>query len=467
MLKPEVRGWCCALGVCAALLVCTGARADFKWAMSQFDAGRYEAARAEFLALAALGDDNSQYNLGAMTLQGQGGPASKGAGVGWLLAAAENGNHELPAAELQSLKAALSEAERHDAQQVLDVYGHEALLRTTLPPDELQCPGLVQARPALTNDPLKGFMSTHTGIILVAFTVGADGHLRDPELRAVISDLTAQAVAPVLFEPLLQWHWRPATLNKVPRELRVLIKILPNGTPNGQGGVTWQTNQLNRIRTAAEGGNADAAYLFGLLQSLDPSLAHGSKPRDFTLTAAQVGQPEAAHAVARRFDLLSLCNKGGDPRRLPWLRYAAAAGETSADLDLAQALLDQPPSADQLAQIKSLLQGAATSDNFHAKKYAVALLAASPIDAVRLPEAALAAAQSLSRSPIQSDPQMFEAVAAAQAASGDFAQAATQQQTALAKAQALGWNTRFIEERLDAYRSRKAWYGDIFAVPAP
>ena len=62
---------------------------------------------------------------------------------------------------------------------------------------------------------------------------------------------------------------------------------------------------------------------------------------------------------------------------------------------------------------------------------------------------------------------MFEAVAAAQAANGDFARAEAQQQTALTKAKALGWNTRLIEERLDAYRNKKAWYGDIFAMPAP
>ena len=460
MLKDQVRGWGCAFGVCA-LLIGTVAKADFRWAMSQFDAGRYEAARAEFLALAALGDGNSQYNLGAMTLKGQGGPASRGAGVGWLLAAAENGYQELPAAKLQSLKASLNEAELRDAQQVLDVYGHEALLRTTLPSGDLSCPGLVQGRPA--SDPLEDFMRSHTGIILVAFIVGADGHVRDPELRAVISDLTAEQLAPVLFEPLMRWRWRPATLNNVPRDLRVLIRVLPHG----QGTVTWQTQQLKKLYAAADGGNADAAYIYGMLRSLDDSLVHEATPRDFLLIAAQAGHPKAARELARRFDTLSLCNKGEDPRKFPWLHYAAAAGETSADLDLAQTLLSQTPAPDQLAQIRSLLQGAATSDSFNARKHAVALLAASPIEAIRAPEAALTAAQSLLKSPIQSDPQMFEAVAAAQAANGDFAQADVQQQTALAKAKALGWNTRFIEERLGAYHSKKAWYGDMFAVPAP
>ena len=84
-----------------------------------------------------------------------------------------------------------------------------------------------------------------------------------------------------------------------------------------------------------------------------------------------------------------------------------------------------------------------------------------------MPAVALEGARALSSGPIQSDPQMFEAVAAAQAANGDFAQAEAQQQAALTKAKALGWNTRFIEERLDSYRNKKTWYGDIFAGPAP
>ena len=462
MLKDPARGWGCALGLWA-LLACTTAQADFQAALKQFDAGHYEAARTEFLALAALGNGNAQYNLGAMTLKGQGSPANKGTGVGWLLAAAENGYHELPDDKLRSLKASLSEAELHDAQQVLDVYGHDALLRTALPSGNLQCPGLASDPPKPTNEPLHEFMTTHTGLILVAFTVGADGHLRDPELGAVVSDMTADAIAPLLFEPLFRAHWLPATLNKVPIDRRIVSIVRPY---KDQSGAEWQKRQLVSLRAAAEAGDADAEYLFGRLEPIDPTHANESRVTNFTLLAAQAGHPAAALQVARGFDNLSLCNKGDDPRKLPWLRYAVAAGEGSADLDLAQMLLSQQPSQDRLAQIKSLLQNAATTGGFHVKKHAVALLAASPVEAIRNPAISLAGAQALSSGTIQSDPQMFEAVAAAQAVNGNFAQAEAQQQAALTKAKALGWNTRFMKERLDSYRDKKAWYGDIFAMPA-
>ena len=42
--------------------------------MSEYNAGHYEVAHAQFLALAELGDCPSQFNLGAMALKGQGVP---------------------------------------------------------------------------------------------------------------------------------------------------------------------------------------------------------------------------------------------------------------------------------------------------------------------------------------------------------------------------------------------------------
>jgi hypothetical protein len=95
----------------------------------------------------------------------------------------------------------------------------------------------------------------------------------------------------------------------------------------------------------------------------------------------------------------------------------------------------------------------------------VALLAASPLDSVRDPGAALAVAMKLAAGEIQSDPQMFEAVGAAYAANGDFSQASAQQQIAIRKAQSLAWNTRVMTQRLNAYRDGKPWRGDLLALP--
>ena len=70
-------GFVCVAGLIAALQ-CPSLRADFPAAMQDYAEGRLEQARAEFLTLAALGDSASQFNLGAMAMQGQAGPKDMG-----------------------------------------------------------------------------------------------------------------------------------------------------------------------------------------------------------------------------------------------------------------------------------------------------------------------------------------------------------------------------------------------------
>src|SRR6202050_1406607 len=78
-----------------ALLTAAVARADFRAALREYNAGHYDTAHSQFLALAELGDCSSQFNLGAMALKGQGGPQDNGSGVGWLQAASSHGCAQL------------------------------------------------------------------------------------------------------------------------------------------------------------------------------------------------------------------------------------------------------------------------------------------------------------------------------------------------------------------------------------
>src|SRR6202521_4179630 len=86
----SVRSVCATLTL-SALSSATPVHADFQTALGEYNAGHYDVAHAQFLALAELGDCSSQFNLGAMALKGQGGPKDAGSGVGWLQAAAGNG----------------------------------------------------------------------------------------------------------------------------------------------------------------------------------------------------------------------------------------------------------------------------------------------------------------------------------------------------------------------------------------
>ena len=104
----------------------------------------------------------------------------------------------------------------------------------------------------------------------------------------------------------------------------------------------------------------------------------------------------------------------------------------------------------------------------YGRKHAVALLAASPLAAVRDPQLARSAANTLIHAgEIHSDPQMFEVVAAAYAASHEYGNAVDAEREAIQKALALGWNTGAMQQRLAAYRHDAPWLGDLYAaVPA-
>src|SRR5579862_4054036 len=111
----------------ATVTVSATAHADFATALQDYNEGHYDSARAQFLALAELGDCPSQFNLGAMALKGQGTAQDRGSGVGWLQAALSNGCREQVGQKLPGLSATLSAEQARAAAAILAEYGHEAL----------------------------------------------------------------------------------------------------------------------------------------------------------------------------------------------------------------------------------------------------------------------------------------------------------------------------------------------------
>jgi hypothetical protein len=217
-------------------------------------------------------------------------------------------------------------------------------------------------------------------------------------------------------------------------------------------------------RQRADAGDPAAAYLVGLTGLLDASLGISyARAGELLLGAARDGDARAQYWVGSQLRAASICRS--HLNGAVWLRHAADGGSASAQLMLATDLLNADPSAAQAAEARRLLERAATADSFYVRKHVVALLAASPLDAVRDPGAALAVAMKLAAGDIQSDPQMFEVIGAAYAAKGDFRQASAQQQMAIRKAQSLAWNTREMAARLSAYRDGRPWRGDLLALP--
>lgn len=445
----------------AAALIATAAHADFQAALKEYNAGHYDVAHAQFLALAELGDCSSQFNLAAMALQGQGGPKDSGSGVGWLQAAAGNGCEQLVGHKVAALQAQLSTDEQHAAADIVARYGRDALQAQGVISPDFSCRGLtaasVQSSPTPEYPRLAG-PAPERAIVISELTIGRDGRGRDPEILLAVP---AAGFAAAAVESWLNTSFTPAMRGGSPVESRLQAKLVFTRA----AGALADTDTYKGVRQRADAGDADAQYVLGLTATLDSSLGISyTRAGQLLLGSARDGDVRAQYWVGSQLHASSSCHPQASGAI--WLQHAAAGGDAAAQLTLARDLLGANPSGAQLAEARALLERAAGSDSYYVRKHVAALLAAAPQDAVRDPATALALAGKLAGGEIQSDPQMFEAVGAAYAASGDFSNAARQQQVAIKKARTLGWDTRAMAQRLASYQHDQPWRGDLFAPPA-
>ncbi|HVH84406.1 MAG TPA: energy transducer TonB [Steroidobacteraceae bacterium] len=442
----------------AAALAATAAQADFNAALADYKAGHYDIARSQFSAMAELGDCSSQFNLGVMVLQGQGGAKDVGTGIGWLEAAAANGCQELVGGRVAALKGSLSAPEERTAADIMARYGHEALHAQGIVDPELDC----RARLAATvleaptpEYPRSG--NRRNGLVIGELTIGVDGHARDPEILLAAPD---DAFAAPAVEAWLHARFTPATRDGAPVESRQQVR-LPFAIAGGE--VLWSSARYKEARAAADAGDPAAEYLVGLAATADPALGVGAaRGTQLVINAARDGNREAQYWLGEQLRSVAACHP--KTSGAAWLKHAAAGGDAGAQLQLAADLLSASPSDAQLNEARTLLEHAAAADSYYVRKHVVGLLAASPFVTLRDPATARQLALKLSAGPIQCDPQMFEALAAAAAAAGDFASAVSQQETAIRKARDLAWKTRAMEARLASYKGGKAWQGDVFAL---
>jgi TPR repeat protein len=441
----------------AALLSGAAAHADFQAALADYKAAHYEAARAQFLALAELGDCSSQFNLGAMALQGQAGPKDTASAVGWLEAAAANGCQQLVGDRLPALTAKLTADESRAAAAVVARYALRA--EGVINPD-FTCSDSIAATVVSTPTPeypRQAALRHEAAIVITALTIGVDGHGRDPE---ILLSLPQDGFAAAAVEAWLNSQFTPASR----AAQRVESRLEARTVFELAGATLTNAAPVKAARAAADGGDPAARYMVGLMATLDPSLGVSSaRAGTLLLGAAHDGDAQAQYWVGSQLRASAACHPRADGA--VWLRHAAEGGSAAAQLMLASDLLRGTPSDEQAAQARALLARAAGSDSYYVRKHVVGLLAASPVAAIRDPAGALAIALKLAGGDIQSDPQMFESVAAAYAANDDFHKAVAQQDLALSKANDLGWNTRAMSERQNAYRRNEPWRGELFALP--
>jgi uncharacterized protein len=450
-----------SVSLCLGIFAVPPAFADFEGALREYQAGHYELAHTQFLTLAELGDCSSQFNLGAMALKGQGGPADPGSAVGWLRAASSNGCQQLVGNKLSSLELRLSPEQSRAAADIVARYGREALHAQGVTDPDFSCHGEIAPRalatPVPQYPPLAARERPPRAVVIARMTIGPDGHARDPEI--LLS--SPQAVfGPAAVEAWLNSSFAPATRDGKAVATRLETKLVFS---TGDALTLAEIPALQQARKAADGGDPGAAYLVGLAATLDTSLGISSaRGTQMLLDSARAGYAPSQYWVGSHLRSTAACHPHADGS--VWLAHAAAAGNAGAQLMLASDLLSASPSEAQIAQARALLAQAATADSYYVRKHVAALLASSPVVSVRDPHASLEIANKLLAGELRSDPQMYEVAAAAYAANGDFRNAVAQQQVALHLAQGLGWDAGAMGVRLASYRSGKSWQGELVAA---
>src|SRR6202140_830180 len=221
----SVRSVCATLTL-SALSSATPVHADFQTALGEYNAGHYEVAHAQFLALAELGDCSSKFNLGAMALKGQGGPKEAGGGGRWLQGAAGNGCERLVGNKVAVLTAKLSADESRAAAGIVARYGRDALHTQGIVGPDFSCreeaaASVLQAPapeyPRLAGDTRQG------AIVITELTIGVDGLARDPEVLLAVPETGFPAAA---IESWLNSRFVPASRGGAPIESRLQAKSL-------------------------------------------------------------------------------------------------------------------------------------------------------------------------------------------------------------------------------------------------
>ena len=453
---------------CAALLLFTAftvrpAVADLFTASTAYEAKDFDRAFKEFRALAELGQPLAQFNVAVMYSRGEGTRESELNAYAWAMVAADNG--ESRAKEFaDKLRLQLAPGSEKLAEDIRTRYGRTALEAHLLPRIE-DDPAMTKLRNKRCR-PLSGFRPSYPpdaaqqriqGNVYVEYTLMPDGHPRNTRITyatpaGVFDDNVRNAMLRVEFMP--GEHGDP------PLDCEIMFQFIMSDSPAGGTASSELVAYLNKTRKQAEGGDAQAQTLYGMMTQGLPQL-HGTRSDalPWFLKAAQSGAPVAQFEVGYSL-LKGLGCHCEEDKAMFWLGRAAAADESDAQVVLARALLSDRNVPDRYNRAAVWLERAAKLNDHDGTMYLSALLAASPEAALRDPKRSLQLLEKIF-SHLGNNPSAHEIRAAAQANLGDFTAAVKSQSDAIKIAGKLHWDLTAQNTRLASYQSKQPWYGDL------
>jgi len=449
-----------ALLLLVAALLCAPARSDLVTAQLAYHKADYERAFKDYRELAELGQPVAQYNLAIMYARGLGVRQSELNAYAWATLAAEGGyaGGKSLAEELRPLLAPGSEK---IAEDIRAPFSRAALDARLMPKVEEDADARTSCRVLKVADltyPPDAERNGVQGNVFVELVVMPDGSTRNPRIL--------YAVPPGVFEPavrtmVLHMRFKP----REPGPKRVHCQLMYRFEVRQRSAADYPDLQKFASVTfkKAEAGDTDSEFVYGMLLAGLPQLGHTrSDALPWFLKAAQGGSRSAQYVVGSSllFGMGCHCeeNKGE-----VWLRKAAEADQSNAQVTLAAYALRGTPDAANTKLAAMWLERAAASGDHDGMYYLSALLAATPVEAMRDPNRALSLLDKIMHY-LGGNPTGSEIRAAARAASGAFADAVTSERRAIAEASRLKWDLAPLNERLAHYESRQPWYGDLLGL---
>ena len=446
------------LFVLATLLVCSPALADLLSAQAAYTSGDYELAFSEYRALAQLGQPTAQYNLAVMYLHGEGTRPSELNAYAWASLAAENGSPQgRQLAEL--LRPRLAPGSEKIADEIRAPYERATLEAELLPQITASGTGGTRCKAvrfSMPEYPPDAQRRAIQGQVYVEYSVSADGSARNPR---VLYALPMETFDRVVRSSILRSRWTPGTSGDPPQHCELMFRFVLMTPAAAYPQLMTYVAETHR---KAEAGDADAAFIYGMLLSGLPQLGH--PPSDglpWFLKAAQAGSRAGQYEVGSGLIHGWGCHCD-EKKGLKWLSRAAETDEPNAQVSLAAYAL-RTPDAVNTKRAVVWLERAAAQSNPYGMLYWSEVLAATPIAELRDPQRALNMLDHLPGR-LPEDPTPMEIRAAAQASLGQFAAAAKSQHEAIALAGRLGWDLAPLQNRLAHYQNQEPWYGDLLSL---
>lgn len=451
--------------ICSLLLGAVPAQADFELAKQYYDAGNFEKAFNEFMAMAKIGDHDAQNNVGIMYYRGEFVPKDRAQAYAWMTLATQYQGYKDDGLNIKIFNKFTDEEKQKATEKYNSLYAqlNDNAIETTLTPsfngatsrvkEQRRIKAVVAEYPRtmLRNCGAAGDCS---GFVDMTFTVDKHGYTRDQR----IDFSTNKAFDKPALNALRQWIFEPLMVNGQPADVngvKVRYKFAVSGTETDEKKLQ---KMVNAIRDKAVNGDAKDkltyAYFLEIVPSYSKTLQISDNPNQWYLESSKAGNSYSNYFMGRNILYGNMC-EANSSQSLAWLIKAAKLGVDDASYLMAIESFSGARLEKNEEKGFYWLAKAAKTNVFAKVRYAW-ILSTHPDQSKRNGKLAEQLLENIPENYVDLQ-SFYEAKAAAAAENNNFVEAIKWQEKAIADAKELGISISFGEAKLAQYKDNKSW----------